>query len=187
MHPETACGHDISSLDGRTFFAEDLSGGVVAGDLVVLHPDGGGRVLGQVLTKHRGAGTTTGTGGILGGLGSSGEITPMPMGPFTGGWVELAPADLWAAFERTRRAGMEVGTSHAGPARLSGASFNRHTFLCGQSGSGKSYALGVLLEQLLIDTDLPLLVLDPNGDFVGLGSTLRAWTHTRPSASRQRA
>ena len=69
---------------------------------------------------------------------------------------------------------MQVGTSHAGPALLSGTSFNRHTFLCGQSGSGKSYALGVLLEQLLIDTDLPLLVLDPNGDFVGLGSTLEA-------------
>ena len=172
MHPDTACGHGISSLDGRTFFAEDLSGSVVAGDLVVLHPDGSDRVLGQVLTKQREAGVTAGTGGILGGLGASGEITPLPLGPFSGGWVEPAPADLWAAFEHTRRAGMEVGTSHAGPARLSGAAFNRHTFLCGQSGSGKSYALGVLLEQLLVDTDLPLLVLDPNGDFVGLGTTL---------------
>lgn len=172
MHPDTAVGHDISSLDGRTFFAEDLGGRVVAGDLVVLHPEGGGRVLGQVLTKQREAGTTAGSGGILGGLGSAGEITPLPLGPFTGGWAEPAPPDLWAAFVRTRRAGMEVGTTHAGPARLSGAAFNRHTFLCGQSGSGKSYALGVLLEQLLIDTDLPLLVLDPNGDFVGLGSTL---------------
>jgi uncharacterized protein len=172
MHPETACGHDISSLDGRTFYAEELAGKVVAGDLVVLHPDGGGRMLGQVLTKRREAGTTAGSGGILGGLGADGEITPLPFGPFTGGWVEPAPPDLWASFEKTRKAGMLVGTSHAGPARLSGASFNRHTFLCGQSGSGKSYALGVLLEQLLIDTDLPLLVLDPNGDFVGLGQTV---------------
>ncbi|WP_341945553.1 ATP-binding protein [Microbacterium sp. LWH11-1.2] len=46
--------------------------------------------------------------------------------------------------------------------------FNRHTFWCGQSGSGKTYALGVVLEQLLLHTDLPLLILDPNADFVRL-------------------
>lgn len=45
---------------------------------------------------------------------------------------------------------------------------NRHTFWCGQSGSGKTYALGVLLEQILLHTKLPLLVLDPNSDFVRL-------------------
>ena len=44
--------------------------------------------------------------------------------------------------------------------------FNRHTFWCGQSGSGKTYALGVVLEQLLLETELPILVLDPNSDFV---------------------
>lgn len=46
--------------------------------------------------------------------------------------------------------------------------FNRHTFWCGQSGSGKTYALGVVLEQLLLETDLPMVVLDPNADFVRL-------------------
>lgn len=51
---------------------------------------------------------------------------------------------------------------------LSASKFNRHTFWCGQSGSGKTYALGVLLEQLLLHTELPLLVLDPNADFVHL-------------------
>jgi DNA helicase HerA-like ATPase len=46
--------------------------------------------------------------------------------------------------------------------------FNRHTFLCGQSGSGKTYSLGVILERLLTETDLRLVVLDPNSDFVRL-------------------
>ncbi|XPP27679.1 MAG: ATP-binding protein [Leucobacter sp.] len=46
--------------------------------------------------------------------------------------------------------------------------FNRHTFWCGQSGSGKTYALGVALEQLLLNTRLPLVILDPNSDFVAL-------------------
>lgn len=55
------------------------------------------------------------------------------------------------------------------PARLDARRFNRHTFWCGQSGSGKTYALGVVLEQLLLHTELPVLILDPNADFVRLG------------------
>ncbi len=34
--------------------------------------------------------------------------------------------------------------------------FDRHTCLCGQSGSGKTYSPGVILERLLIETDLRL-------------------------------
>jgi DNA helicase HerA-like ATPase len=56
------------------------------------------------------------------------------------------------------------------PARLRPQGFGRHTFLCGQSGSGKTYALGVLLEQLLLGTDLRMVVLDPNADYVRLGT-----------------
>jgi DNA helicase HerA-like ATPase len=55
------------------------------------------------------------------------------------------------------------------PAALRADRFNRHTFWCGQSGSGKTYALGVVLEQLLIHTKLPMVILDPNADFVRLG------------------
>lgn len=46
---------------------------------------------------------------------------------------------------------------------------NRHTFWCGQSGSGKTYALGVALERILTSTRLPIVVFDPNSDFVNLG------------------
>jgi hypothetical protein len=57
-----------------------------------------------------------------------------------------------------------------GPAAfLRAAGFNRHTFLCGQSGSGKTYALGLLLEQLLLHTTLRIVVIDPNSDYVRLG------------------
>ncbi|WP_043442620.1 ATP-binding protein [Arthrobacter sp. L77] len=66
---------------------------------------------------------------------------------------------------------LSIGTLDGGrtPAELDATRFNRHTFWCGQSGSGKTYALGVVLEQLLLHTRLPLLVLDPNADFVRLG------------------
>src|SRR4051794_1054107 len=61
------------------------------------------------------------------------------------------------------------------PVALDARRFNRHTFWCGQSGSGKTYALGVVLEQLLLNTELPMLILDPNGDYTRL-------RETRPSA-----
>src|SRR5947209_19683948 len=58
----------------------------------------------------------------------------------------------------------------AGVAALADArGFSRHTFLCGQSGSGKTYSLGVILERLLTETDLRIVVLDPDSDFVRLG------------------
>ena len=56
-----------------------------------------------------------------------------------------------------------------GPASLTATRMNRHTFWCGQSGSGKTYALGVVLEELLLRTSLPLVIIDPNADFVRLG------------------
>lgn len=56
------------------------------------------------------------------------------------------------------------------PGTIDPTGFNRHTFLCGQSGSGKTYSLGVVLEQLLLHTDLRLVILDPNADFVHLNA-----------------
>lgn len=66
--------------------------------------------------------------------------------------------------------GTVLGTPDA-PAELDPRRFNRHTFWVGQSGSGKTYALGVILEQLLLETELPMLILDPNGDFTRLRET----------------
>ena len=54
------------------------------------------------------------------------------------------------------------------PTHLRASGFNRHTFLCGQSGSGKTFALGIILEQLLLNTNLRIVILDPNSDFVNL-------------------
>ncbi len=70
-------------------------------------------------------------------------------------------------------AGLDIGWSpFAGPdvrTTLRSGGFNRHTFLCGQSGSGKTFSLGVVLERLLLDTSLPMIIIDPNSDFVKLG------------------
>ncbi|GAA4381006.1 ATP-binding protein [Paeniglutamicibacter cryotolerans] len=66
--------------------------------------------------------------------------------------------------------------------QLRAEKFNRHTFWCGQSGSGKTYALGVVLEQLLLHTELPLLVLDPNADFTHLNRARPGANHGEATA-----
>ena len=171
-----------SSVEGRTFRARGTMGPVVPGDLVVLRTGTGVLAVGQLLAKNTDDGVMVGTGAILGALDADGRVVLGPVTPFVDGSVEGASREVWGALEKSRSADMEVGSSRAGRALLASSAFNRHTFLCGQSGSGKSYAMGVLLEQLLIDTDVPLLILDPNGDFVGLGNSLA----TADSPDRER-
>ena len=79
-------------------------------------------------------------------------------------WLErVAPSGAALPLGELALAGDVPCTADAG-------GFNRHTFLCGQSGSGKTYSLGVILERLLMETDLRLVILDPNSDFVRLGT-----------------
>jgi uncharacterized protein len=77
----------------------------------------------------------------------------------------------WLQRSQARRARLELGRlalAPSVPCRLDAGGFDRHTFICGQSGSGKTYSLGVILEQLLLETGLRIVVLDPNSDFVRL-------------------
>jgi DNA helicase HerA-like ATPase len=72
---------------------------------------------------------------------------------------------------RPPRAALDVGSMVLEPelrAALDSGGFDRHTFFCGQSGSGKTYALGTVLERLILETRLRIVVLDPNSDFVRL-------------------
>ena len=158
------------SIDGTTFsYRSRLGTGVqLGGYVVVAAPQGS--LLGQVLSlrslEEAGQRFITGTGRLL--------DAPPEQGAF--GEVGLSMASEESVAERlnARGASVELGTLRAAPdvpARLAAKGFNRHTFLCGQSGSGKTYSLGRLLEELVLRTRLPLLVLDPNGDHVHLGRT----------------
>src|SRR5215212_8678869 len=87
--------------------------------------------------------------------------------------ADLAPAgeSLVAAYLTAGgRAKLDVGqalyTEGGVRVPLKAEGFDRHTFLCGQSGSGKTFALGVILERLLLETELKIVILDPNSDFV---------------------
>lgn len=96
----------------------------------------------------------------------------------------------------------ELALAPGVPAVVDARGLGRHTFVCGQSGSGKTYALGLLLERVLTQTGLRIVVLDPNSDHVGLGRPApgvdgdAGWryrdaargvaVHGRPGAGRER-
>jgi uncharacterized protein len=181
-----------TSLDGRRFSFQaslhDLA--IQVGGYVVL--DDGSEALGQVTalgqavvdgpdvtlaagTNDLGAQTQVrirmaqGEGVVLGGAGR----------PFHDAAVRPAePSEVgaWLGTVRPARATLEIGEvllAPGVPLELDATGFTRHTFMCGQSGSGKTYSLGLLLERILLETSLRIVVLDPNSDYVRLAE-LRA-------------
>jgi uncharacterized protein len=168
---------EATSLDGRTFtYRADRARSFRVGDVVLLR---GSAVsaLGQVTATAPSAGAdggvSRGEGTVIAVLGADGAPVRRESEAILDATIEVAPDTLLAALQLSVGASLPVGVWRCGPvevvARLRAGGFNRHTFLCGQSGSGKTYALGVLLEQLLLGTDLRMVVLDPNADFVRLG------------------
>ena len=179
-----------SSLDGRAFeFQASLHGlELRLGGYVVVEHDGSAR-LGQVLELEpaRAEGAEMALPGGPGGETMMRSSVAIRLAQGKGALLEgdgapfhdalLRPATPeevrdWTLRARGRHAVLEIGELALAPgvvAGLDAGGFNRHTFLCGQSGSGKTYSLGVVLEELLARTALRMVVLDPNSDFVRLG------------------
>jgi DNA helicase HerA-like ATPase len=173
-----------SSVDGSRFeFQASLVGlALQAGGYVVLETGGAGR-LGQVLTVQIARvdaaevePTSPGAFHIRTAQGD-GIVLDGDSVPFHDVTIRPAKTDEvhdWVMKNRPQRAVLEIGEQLLAPgvpAGLDAGGFNRHTFLCGQSGSGKTYSLGLVLEQLLVETGLRMVILDPNSDFVRLAET----------------
>lgn len=174
-----------ASRDGRTFtFWSEGPPAIGPGDMVVVLTPGT-TVLGQVLDLRTSdgmpgaageGGRTTGTGVVIGTVTDELSLERGERPAFEAAPLLPAGVDHLGTLHGSGAASMAIGTWRTGDvgadARLRAGGFNRHSFLCGQSGSGKTYALGVLLERLLLQTDLRMAVLDPNADFVHLGKPL---------------
>ncbi len=167
--PQPALGL-ARSADGRTFTATSPLDELQVGSLVALRVPDGSAYLGQVLNLTADAVRPV-HGVLLGELSSAGLVRRRHA--FTkADVVGLDPREV-ELLQASTGCSLPIGEwqlpgGHSGLA-LRPQGFNRHTFLCGQSGSGKTYALGVILEQLLLKTLLPMVILDPNGDYVRLG------------------
>ena len=122
----------------------------------------------QVEIDHQGE--LIATGRVLATVDQEGRLSNQST-PFASAAVAVADSELVGIMNSSLGAVLEVGQLTAVPGAAAGLMphrFNRHTFWCGQSGSGKTYALGVLLEELLLHTELPMIIFDPNADFVRL-------------------
>ncbi len=173
------------SIDGRSFvFETSLDAAVPVGAYVTVSPPGGGQLLGQVLDEAMGesgpAGRSIrGSGTLLAVIGDGGARPVDGTAVFGEADLAVADHDLVAAYlgDTGSSAALEFGHVQGMPdvpAVLNAKGFGRHTFLCGQSGSGKTYTLGLILERLLMDTDIRIVTIDPNSDFVNLASVRSA-------------
>ena len=99
-----------------------------------------------------------------------GEVVRFPRGAaMPGAEVHLAPDDLLKGFfSRHVSAGIEIGSLINRPhvsVLLDPNGLRRHLAVIAQTGAGKSYTVGVILEKLL-DLGGTVLVFDPNSDYV---------------------
>jgi DNA helicase HerA-like ATPase len=171
-----------TSVDGRQFtFQASLHGlQLQTGGYVVLQGEGENQ-LGQILTMRPDTASAPDLG--LDTMRSSmmirlargeGVILEGALRPFHDAQVRVAESgevDAWFERGRPNRSALTIGELLLAPgvaATLDSGGFNRHTFMCGQSGSGKTYSLGLVLEQLLVGTSLRMVILDPNSDYIRL-------------------
>lgn len=177
------------SIQTRTTFAAPVEFGLRTGETVVLRPEddtGPGRLLAllESATSSQ-ARTVTGTIQILSSIDDADTLLPISSVPTFFADVEPISPAIGKAYYATvepivdpatkapvQPRALEIGrllTNSDVPVVANACGFNRHTALLAQSGAGKSYALGVLLEELLAKTDLRIVVIDANGDFALLG------------------
>ena len=185
------------SIDGRVFeFEAPIDQVLPLGGYVEIS-DGSRTYLGHVsaeraTTLDPAAPRIAGSGQIVGAVEPSGAVSAADAGPFGGATIEPARAaavQSHLARGKPNLARLTIGDARPHgtvPAILHPAGFTRHTFMCGQSGSGKTYAMGVVLERLLTETDLRMVVLDPNSDYVNLGRARTADEVGIPEGEQQR-
>ncbi|MHA7268794.1 ATP-binding protein [Arthrobacter sp. HLT1-20] len=161
------------SMDGRRFqFTAPGASALEPGTFVTLRNGADAVQLGQVDEAAFSMGSSLrGAGRILGSIAVDGSLDVRGSFRFSSAAIEPADAETVELLYGGQAGSLVIGRYLAAsdiPARLLPHRFNRHTFWCGQSGSGKTYALGVVLEQILIHTGLPMVIFDPNADFVRL-------------------
>jgi DNA helicase HerA-like ATPase len=97
--------------------------------------------------------------------------------PNSGAEVFIASADeivQTLGLEKETKDGLHIGETVSGSANnivLKRETIQRHMFICGTTGSGKSYALGVVAEEL-IKHGLPVIFIDTQDEYSALAEKL---------------
>lgn len=126
-----------------------------------------------------------GTAQVLGYLDDDGAVRFPRHAATPGTAVALAPDDLLRRFFSTNiTSGIEIGTlinRPSVPVLLNPNGLRRHLAVIAQTGAGKSYAVGVILEKLL-QLGGTIVVFDPNSDYV----VMRRDPHNRATRFAER-
>ncbi|MDH3225856.1 MAG: ATP-binding protein [Thermoleophilia bacterium] len=152
----------LDTRDGRSYLGQLLDVDIVRGVGVSASEPMSREIRGRgvLLSRLDGDGPGRATSADVFAAASVVEADPQVVSAHLGSWTQDASGIHLG----------ELSTIDGVPAALSASGFGRHTFLCGQSGSGKTYTLGRILEQLLLETDIRIAVFDPNSDYVNVGA-----------------
>src|SRR3954447_21951662 len=189
VEPSSVALH-LESPDGRSFVVRGpASERPLAGDYLELEGEDGVLAFVEDVTSDVSDSGFVATGMLVQVAGESGAPTSSPDSTWHDIVVRPTRPDaaqrLLSGTEPELHLGQLAGQDSVGVALLPNR-LNRHTFWCGQSGSGKTYALGVLLERILLSTRLPMVVFDPNSDFVRLHEQAVAPASDQARALRER-
>ena len=122
-----------------------------------------------IIGRYSGTTKVFGEAKVLGYLDERGEVVTPRSATIPGMEVHIAPSSLLERlFSKDTRFGLHVGsliTRDEVRVSIDPNGFRRHVAVIAQTGAGKSYLVGLILERLL-PLGATIIVLDPNSDYV---------------------
>lgn len=128
----------------------------------------------SILNRYTATTKVFGEAKILGYMNEKKEVLLPRSAAIPGQKVYIAPSDLLEVFfTKDVRSGIPVGsliTREEVKVSIDPKGFRRHAAVIAQTGAGKSYLVGLILEKLL-PLGATIIVLDPNSDYVMMRKT----------------
>lgn len=123
----------------------------------------------SIIGRYSGTTKVFGEAKVLGYMNDNGEVIMPRSATVPGQEVTIAPNDLLEEFFTKKGGrGLHIGgliTREDVTVQLDPNGFRRHVAVIAQTGAGKSYLVGLVLEKLL-PLGASIIVLDPNSDYV---------------------
>ncbi|HDJ22107.1 MAG TPA: ATP-binding protein [Candidatus Bathyarchaeota archaeon] len=127
------------------------------------------RELETILQRYKATVKVFGKAKVLGYLDEEDQVVMPRSAAIPGQEVYVAPSQLLERFfTNVSRLSIPIGgllTREEVPVRLDPNGFRRHVAVIAQTGAGKSYLVGLMLENLL-PLGATIIVMDPNSDYV---------------------
>jgi DNA helicase HerA-like ATPase len=128
----------------------------------------------KIIGRFSGTTKVFGEAKVLGYMDDRGEVIMPRSATVPGQEVTIAPSEMLESFfTKSGGRGIHIGgliTREEVNVQLDPNGFRRHVAVIAQTGAGKSYLVGLILEKLL-PLGASIIVLDPNSDYVMMKKT----------------